>query len=180
MNCWLLIVHYFPSCSRDFVLSPNFVFAWFDVILILWILSLMAKLVSSAPPSPSIIIFFCLFLCTFLEPFFHHHFLFPLLLHFSSTFLLFYFLSIYNCHYLFFFSKWHFELVGLIGLPVVAQRQTLYICSVEPAQAAATNTWFFFFFSTWNDTFNLPCLQCPFCFLTDLLWLPCATSGPPR
>ena len=102
-------------------------------------------------------------------------FYFPLLLHFSSITLLPFFLSIYNCHYLFFFSKWHFELVGLIGLPVVAQRQTLYICSVEPAQAAATNTWFFFFFSTWNDTFNLPCLQCPFCFLTDLFWLPCAT-----
>ena len=94
---------------------------------------------SSAPPSPSIIIFFCLFFCTFPAPFFYHHFLFPLLLHFSSTFLLSSFLFIYNCHYPFFFLKWHFELFGLIGLPVVAQRQTLYICSVEPAQAAATN-----------------------------------------
>ena len=76
---------------------------WFDVILIPWILCSCFHLVKGETR-----VFH-----SFIS--FHHHFLFPPLLHFSSTTLLPSFLSIYNCHYPFFFSKWHFEFALLIG-----------------------------------------------------------------
>ena len=125
-------------------------FPWFDVILISWVLSSCFHLVNGETR-----VFH-----SFIS--FNHHFLFPLLLHFSSTTLLPSFLSIYNCHYPFFFSKWHFEFALLIGWldwapSCSSQTASLYLlCRTGPSCRDQHLIFLLFLYLKWHFKFAMP------------------------